>query len=351
MSRILIHPGSTVHMKVQPHVLKVVQVKSSGVLVLQGRCGSTISLHQDDCAPCHLRVITDEIDPSLAVVPDRQPCVACPSSQGSKHMISEPPLSPSQHSSDLGSVRASGVGAKGVQPPLNRVCASYADVAARQGACLSYNGTRPTGCVWIEALGPHTRQRCPLPQSRGGASARGPRRPRGARVLVCARLTGGRLVALQAVRCPPRVSSSIMPRPASMVHGRAVQPYGEGSAAGRPTAAALLPSVPATSASAAAPLLATAPVATVAALCSSSSAGQQAGPVRTGAVSWPASGGAWPAAALPSHVPVTSAVLAVAAAGGVSSLATAPVAAASAAPAVLTTRTRTPEQWLRRCGV
>lgn len=55
--------------KLQPRakgvILRVLEVRSTGVLVLQGRCGGTITMHMSNCAPCNLPDIDGSIDPLL----------------------------------------------------------------------------------------------------------------------------------------------------------------------------------------------------------------------------------------------------------------------------------------------
>jgi hypothetical protein len=55
--------------KLQPRarniILKVVEVKESGVLLLQGRCGQVTPMHMSHCSPCHLPDIDGSIDPLL----------------------------------------------------------------------------------------------------------------------------------------------------------------------------------------------------------------------------------------------------------------------------------------------
>jgi len=46
-------------------ILRVLQVKPSGVLVLQGKCGQVAEIRQEHCAPCHLPDIDGTLDPVL----------------------------------------------------------------------------------------------------------------------------------------------------------------------------------------------------------------------------------------------------------------------------------------------
>ena len=53
------------------------EVRASGVLLLAGSCGGTITLHQSRCAPCHLPHVDPAVDYSRAEVPDDLPCAIC----------------------------------------------------------------------------------------------------------------------------------------------------------------------------------------------------------------------------------------------------------------------------------
>jgi hypothetical protein len=48
------HDTTSLDIKAQPEIQRVKEVKDSGVLVLEGTCGSTIELHISACAalPC-----------------------------------------------------------------------------------------------------------------------------------------------------------------------------------------------------------------------------------------------------------------------------------------------------------
>ena len=47
-------------------VYRVLEVKDSGVLKLQGKCGTCIDVHMTHCAPCHLPGLDPTIDVTLA---------------------------------------------------------------------------------------------------------------------------------------------------------------------------------------------------------------------------------------------------------------------------------------------
>jgi hypothetical protein len=58
-------------------IYRVVEVRDSGVVVLQGRCGHTATNHLSNLAPCHLAGIDPSIDIQLAVPPVDLPCEVC----------------------------------------------------------------------------------------------------------------------------------------------------------------------------------------------------------------------------------------------------------------------------------
>ena len=61
----------------KPEVLRVTEVRPSGVLVLMGKCGQTIPMHMSQCAPCHLPNLDPTVDPLLARVAVDLPCEVC----------------------------------------------------------------------------------------------------------------------------------------------------------------------------------------------------------------------------------------------------------------------------------
>ena len=69
--------NSTLMPRAQPLIYRVVEVRDSGVLVLQGKCGRTLSMHMSHCSPCHLPGIDGSIDPRLAENVDDVLCEVC----------------------------------------------------------------------------------------------------------------------------------------------------------------------------------------------------------------------------------------------------------------------------------
>jgi len=64
-------------MRARRHILRVSKVRPHGVLVLQGRCGETISVNVCSVAPCHLPFINPAIDHTLARPSYRKMCQGC----------------------------------------------------------------------------------------------------------------------------------------------------------------------------------------------------------------------------------------------------------------------------------
>lgn len=73
--------------KVKPDIYRVGEVKSSGVLVLQGRCGTTIEAHVTHCATCHLPIDGQTIDPRLARPALDHHCKVCRFPDGEEWML------------------------------------------------------------------------------------------------------------------------------------------------------------------------------------------------------------------------------------------------------------------------
>ncbi|GIL88000.1 hypothetical protein Vretimale_6366 [Volvox reticuliferus] len=61
----------------RPEILRVVEVRPTGVLQLQGRCRNRITMHVTHCAPCHLPIDDHTIDPRLARPSANLPCQVC----------------------------------------------------------------------------------------------------------------------------------------------------------------------------------------------------------------------------------------------------------------------------------
>ena len=69
-------PPSNLQMLARPEVLRILEVRPSGVLVLQGRDGATINEHRDHVAHCHLPILDATVKPHRRPSRD-QPCLVC----------------------------------------------------------------------------------------------------------------------------------------------------------------------------------------------------------------------------------------------------------------------------------
>jgi hypothetical protein len=63
--------------KAKAFIYRVTEVRPSGRLILQGKCGSVTDRHVSQCAPCHLPNIDPTIDPTLKDKPPDTPCEVC----------------------------------------------------------------------------------------------------------------------------------------------------------------------------------------------------------------------------------------------------------------------------------
>jgi hypothetical protein len=68
---------NTLQIAARPTILKVVEVRTSGVVEVQGKCGRTAPHHVSNLAPCHLLGVDTTIDPSLAKPPADLACEVC----------------------------------------------------------------------------------------------------------------------------------------------------------------------------------------------------------------------------------------------------------------------------------
>ncbi len=80
-------PTPGLQTEARPGIYRILEVRDSGVLVLQGQCGSTLHEHASNCAPCHLPNINTTIDPSLRQVTADFPCCVCNSPEDEDIML------------------------------------------------------------------------------------------------------------------------------------------------------------------------------------------------------------------------------------------------------------------------
>ena len=78
---------TTLDIKARPLILRVKEVRPSGVLIVEGRCGSAVSVHATKCAPCHLPDIDPRIDPTLVPPSEDTQCEVCHQSDDEAYML------------------------------------------------------------------------------------------------------------------------------------------------------------------------------------------------------------------------------------------------------------------------
>ena len=82
--------GSTLAIKARAEILRVKQVKDSGVLVVQGKCGREDTVHCSQVAPCHLPGIDASLDLALQGEDQDVQCEGCGSKgDGERFMFCE----------------------------------------------------------------------------------------------------------------------------------------------------------------------------------------------------------------------------------------------------------------------
>jgi hypothetical protein len=67
----------TLQVEAKQLIVRIAEVRDSGVVVLQGRCGTLMSNHVCNIAPCHLPFLDGTLHPELAVPPTTKACVRC----------------------------------------------------------------------------------------------------------------------------------------------------------------------------------------------------------------------------------------------------------------------------------
>ena len=76
----------TLHAKTGRTILRVKDVLSSGILLLQGKDGRECREHSKNCALYHLP-IDGSVHPELAIVPDGFPCFICGEKKGAATIL------------------------------------------------------------------------------------------------------------------------------------------------------------------------------------------------------------------------------------------------------------------------
>jgi hypothetical protein len=68
---------STLHPGAQQTIVRVLDVRPTGVVVVEGRCAQTRAVHSSNIAPCHLPHLDGTTNPDLAMPAPDLPCEAC----------------------------------------------------------------------------------------------------------------------------------------------------------------------------------------------------------------------------------------------------------------------------------
>lgn len=68
------NPDNALHPAARPEVLRVKEVRPSGVLLLEGKCGRTVTENVVNVSPCHLPIVEDDIDSTLVTKPSNDLC-------------------------------------------------------------------------------------------------------------------------------------------------------------------------------------------------------------------------------------------------------------------------------------
>jgi hypothetical protein len=79
--------GDTLQTKAAPIILRVIEVRDSGVLMLQGRDGKVKAVHSSQVAPCHLAGIDTTLDAELQFSTGAEQCQICHSPSNARTMI------------------------------------------------------------------------------------------------------------------------------------------------------------------------------------------------------------------------------------------------------------------------
>ena len=58
-------------------IYRIVEMRDSGAVVLQGRCGRRTPVHVENIAPCHLSNLDPTVNPALALIDEDHPCAVC----------------------------------------------------------------------------------------------------------------------------------------------------------------------------------------------------------------------------------------------------------------------------------
>jgi hypothetical protein len=70
-------PGGALGIRAKPEILKVIEVRRTGVLIIENQAGERSELHKEQCAPCLLPNVEGTTHPGLKSPPAKLPCIKC----------------------------------------------------------------------------------------------------------------------------------------------------------------------------------------------------------------------------------------------------------------------------------
>jgi hypothetical protein len=79
--------SNTLQPRARPAIYRVKEVRPSGRMMLQGKCGSIVDRHMSQCAPCHMPGIDPTLQPSLLDTPPEVACEVCSSVLATKEKM------------------------------------------------------------------------------------------------------------------------------------------------------------------------------------------------------------------------------------------------------------------------
>jgi transposase InsO family protein len=80
-------PGGALGMQVRDEVLRVVEVRDNGTLLLENQAGQRLVRHMEQCAQCHLTNIEGTVHPDAVLPSGRYPCEICGDHRRSGRML------------------------------------------------------------------------------------------------------------------------------------------------------------------------------------------------------------------------------------------------------------------------
>ena len=79
--------NNTLMSEARPGIFRCLEVRDSGVLVLQGKCGSTMEVNQRNCAPCMLMNVDGRLNHAMRKPGEDEQCIICGSADDEAIML------------------------------------------------------------------------------------------------------------------------------------------------------------------------------------------------------------------------------------------------------------------------